>query len=318
MKLVSPETEASEESLQFSLEKPATSERKNGSTAVAETVASPQKTMTVFSCICEGRQEDEVRSEDSPSAPIRGNLLHFPSTQAEEEKEKSEGDQRIRQSEQSVKPVSPDRDPASPLSQQVATQRPSSPQEEAMETDVLEGQRGRQNTDREKPSKTLVERPTQNNIGIQTMERSLWVPETVSAGTQTVKNVCEQGTSTVDHSSGKQDAVVQTEKGSGEKPGGAPGDDTESLHSQGEEEFEMPQPPHGHVLHRHMRTIREVRTLVTRVITDVYYVDGTEVERKVTEVVDIWGPCANFYPHFPFMYTSSNTLFPFIFLLEKI
>lgn len=33
-----------------------------------------------------------------------------------------------------------------------------------------------------------------------------------------------------------------------------------------------------------MRTIREVRTLVTRVITDVYYVDGTEVERKVTEV----------------------------------
>lgn len=46
----------------------------------------------------------------------------------------------------------------------------------------------------------------------------------------------------------------------------------------------MPQPPHGHVLHRHTRTIREVRTLVTRVITDVYYVDGTEVERKVTEV----------------------------------
>uniref|UniRef100_A0A5F9CSI4 TP53-binding protein 1 n=1 Tax=Oryctolagus cuniculus TaxID=9986 RepID=A0A5F9CSI4_RABIT len=264
MKLVSPETEASEESLQFSLEKPATSERKNGSTAVAETVASIAHVFSI--CFI-----------------FRGNLLHFPSTQAEEEKEKLEGDQRIRQSEQSVKPVSPHRDPASPLSQQVATQRPSSPQEEAMETDVLEGQRGRQNTDREKPSKTLVERPTQNNIGIQTMERSLWVPETVSAGTQTVKNVCEQGTSTVDHSSGKQDAVVQTEKGSGEKPGGAPGDDTESLHSQGEEEFEMPQPPHGHVLHRHMRTIREVRTLVTRVITDVYYVDGTEVERKVTE-----------------------------------
>lgn len=54
---------------------------------------------------------------------------------------------------------------------------------------------------------------------------------------------------------------------------------------QGEEEFDMPQPPHGHVLHRHMRTIREVRTLVTRVITDVYYVNGTEVERKVTEVI---------------------------------
>ena len=64
--------------------------------------------------------------------------------------------------------------------------------------------------------------------------------------------------------------------------------------SQGEEEFDMPQPPHGHVLHRHLRTIREVRTLVTRVITDVYYVDGTEVERKVTEVIHSLGLCGRF------------------------
>ncbi|XP_062417889.1 TP53-binding protein 1 isoform X3 [Pungitius pungitius] len=34
---------------------------------------------------------------------------------------------------------------------------------------------------------------------------------------------------------------------------------------------------------RHVRTIQEVRTTVTRVITDVYYDDGKEVERKVTE-----------------------------------
>uniref|UniRef100_A0A452S6W3 TP53-binding protein 1 n=1 Tax=Ursus americanus TaxID=9643 RepID=A0A452S6W3_URSAM len=252
MKLVSPETETSEESLQFSLEKPATGERKNGSTAVAEAVA-------------------------------RGNSLSFPSTQDEEEKEKLEGEQRARKSQQSVKPSCPVKDPPSPVSQQVATQGPSSPQGEAMETDVLKGQKEGQNTNQEKPSNALIERPSQNNIGIQTIERSLWVPETVSAATQTVKNVCEQGTSTVDQHSGKQDATVQTERGSGEKPVSAPGDDTESLHSQGEEEFDMPQPPHGHVLHRHMRTIREVRTLVTRVITDVYYVDGTEVERKVTE-----------------------------------
>ncbi|XP_008580774.1 PREDICTED: tumor suppressor p53-binding protein 1 isoform X1 [Galeopterus variegatus] len=280
MKLVSPETEASEESLQFSLEKPGTGERKNGSTAVAETVASPQKTMSVFSCICDTRQGDEAQREDPPSESIRGDLLHFPSTQ-EEEKEKLEDDQR--QSQQAMKPISPVKDPASPASQQMATQRSSSPQREVMETDVLEGQKEGQNTNQEKPSKALIERPSQNNIGIQTIEHSLWVPETVSAATQTVKNVCEQGTSTLDQNSGKQDATVQTEKGSSEKPVSAPGDDTESLHSQGEEEFDMPQPPHGHVLHRHMRTIREVRTLVTRVITDVYYVDGTEVERKVTE-----------------------------------
>ncbi|XP_052515432.1 TP53-binding protein 1 [Budorcas taxicolor] len=283
MKLVSPETEASEESLQFSLEKPATGERKNGSTAVAEAVASSQKTMSVFSCVCEAGQEDEARSQNSSSAPIRGSLLHFPSTQDDEEKGKFEGDQGTRQSQQPTKPSSPVKEPAAPTSQQMATQEPSSPQGEAMEIDRPEGQKGEWSTSQEKPSKALIERPSQNNVGIQTIEHSLWVPETVSAATQTVQNVCEQGTSTVDQNSGRRDATVQTEKGTGERAASAPGDDTESLHSQGEEEFDMPQPPHGHVLHRHMRTIREVRTLVTRVITDVYYVDGTEVERKVTE-----------------------------------
>ncbi|XP_023566874.1 TP53-binding protein 1 isoform X6 [Octodon degus] len=262
---------------------PTTGERRNGSTAVAEAVASPQKTVSVFGCICEARQEEKAGSEELPSAPIRGNLLHFPSTQEEEKKAKLEGDQSIRESEQPVKMVSLLKDPTSPASQQTSSQGPCSPQGEAMETDAQEDQQEEQDAHQEKPSKALVERPIQNNIGIQTLERSLWVPETVSAATQTVKNVCEQGTSTVDQSSGKQDATVQTERGGEEKPVGAPADDTESLHSQGEEEFDMPQPPHGHVLHRHMRTIREVRTLVTRVITDVYYVDGTEVERKVTE-----------------------------------
>nr|XP_019580905.1 PREDICTED: tumor suppressor p53-binding protein 1 isoform X2 [Rhinolophus sinicus]XP_019580906.1 PREDICTED: tumor suppressor p53-binding protein 1 isoform X2 [Rhinolophus sinicus] len=281
MKLVSPETEASEESLQFSLEKPAIGGRQNESTAVAEAVASPQKTMPLLSC--EARQADEARSQDSCSVPIRGNLHPFPSTQNEEEKEKLEGDQRTRQHQEPVKPSSPVKEPASLASQQMAIQGLSSLQGEAMETDVLEGQKEGWPINQEKPSKALLERPSQNDVGIQTVECSLWVPETISAATQTVKNVCEQGTSTVDQNSGKQDAAVQTEKGAGEKPISAPGDDTESLHSQGEEEFDMPQPPRGHVLHRHMRTIHEVRTLVTRVITDVYYVDGTEVERKVTE-----------------------------------
>ncbi|XP_021097343.1 TP53-binding protein 1 isoform X4 [Heterocephalus glaber] len=305
MKLVSPETEASEESLQFSLEseetetqsdnivytqvgllsvgpEPATGER-NGSTAVAEAVASPQKTVSVFSCICEVRQEEMAQGEDLPSASVRGNLLHYPSTQEEEKKAKLEGDHRIRQSEQPVKTVSLLEDPESPASQQTVSQGLSSPRGEVTETDTQEGQQEERDAHQEEPSKATIERPTQNNIGIQTLEHSLWVPETISAATQTVKNVCEQGTSTVDQSSGKQDAMVQTERASDEKPVGAPGDDTESLHSQGEEEFDMPQPPQGHVLHRHTRTIREVRTLVTRVITDVYYVDGTEVERKVTE-----------------------------------
>ncbi|XP_006883270.1 PREDICTED: tumor suppressor p53-binding protein 1 [Elephantulus edwardii] len=279
MKLVSPETEPSEESLQFSLEKPLTGERK---TAVAEAVASPQKTTSAFSCDCETRQDD-VQSQDPPSVPTRGNLLHLPNTQEKMDKEKLEDDQRNRQSQQPLQLIGVAEDSASPTPQQMATQSLPSPQGEAMETDVPEDQKGGQNNNQEILSKALIQKPSQNNIGIQTMEHSLCAPETVSAATQTVKNVCDQGTSTVDQNSGKQDATVQTEKGSGEKLASVAGDDTESLHSQGEEEFDMPQPPHGHVLHRHMRTIREVRTLVTRVITDVYYVDGTEVERKVTE-----------------------------------
>ncbi|KAA0723631.1 TP53-binding protein 1 [Triplophysa tibetana] len=38
----------------------------------------------------------------------------------------------------------------------------------------------------------------------------------------------------------------------------------------------------GPAVRRHVRTIQEVRTTVTRIITDVYYEDGREVERKVT------------------------------------
>ncbi|XP_041034145.1 TP53-binding protein 1 [Carcharodon carcharias] len=91
-----------------------------------------------------------------------------------------------------------------------------------------------------------------------------------------------------------RDAMVQTE-GTAGKPQmrsrstsfhanqGADDRDTDSLHSQEEEEFELPAPPPGRLLRRHVRTIREVRTVLTRIITDVYYVDGKEVERKVTE-----------------------------------
>lgn len=35
---------------------------------------------------------------------------------------------------------------------------------------------------------------------------------------------------------------------------------------------------------RHVRTIQEVRTTITRIITDVYYEDGKEVDRRVSEV----------------------------------
>ncbi|XP_051987627.1 TP53-binding protein 1 isoform X2 [Xyrauchen texanus] len=39
----------------------------------------------------------------------------------------------------------------------------------------------------------------------------------------------------------------------------------------------------GPSMRRHVRTIQEVRTTVTRIITDVYYENGREVDRKVTQ-----------------------------------
>uniref|UniRef100_A0A5F8GGP8 TP53-binding protein 1 n=1 Tax=Monodelphis domestica TaxID=13616 RepID=A0A5F8GGP8_MONDO len=260
MKLVSPETEASEESLQF---KPVSGERKNGSTAVADSVA-------------------------------RGDLFNFPSTQEVEDEKMEEDPSPWPCQEQPVKDTSHIEASVSPATQQTVTQVSSSPKGNT-EMDVAGDQEEESKISQDKHSKVLTTspgtkgeniRPNTNNKEVQTTEYSLWTPTVVSVATQTMKGVCEQvevGTSMADQNLGRQDAKVQTERRSAEKPTNISGDDTDSLHSQGEEEFDLPQPPPGQVLHRHMRTIREVRTLITRVITDVYYVDGTEVDRKVTE-----------------------------------
>ncbi|XP_020864834.1 TP53-binding protein 1 isoform X2 [Phascolarctos cinereus] len=295
MKLVSPESEASEESLQFSLEKPVSGERKNGSTAVAESVASTQKTVSVFSRVCEVRQDDEAKGHDVPSDLIRGDLVNFPSTHEAEDEKMEDDPSPWPCQQQPIKHTSHVDAPISPAAQQTVTQVPSSPKGDTVEMNVAGDKQEESKTSQDKSSKVLSISPgtggesiwpKTNNKEVQTTEHSLWAPTVVSVATQTTKGVCEQvevGTSMADQNLGKQDAKVQTERRNAEKPTNVSGDDTDSLHSQGEEEFDLPQPPPGQVLHRHMRTIREVRTLITRVITDVYYVDGTEVDRKVTE-----------------------------------
>ncbi|XP_068961971.1 TP53-binding protein 1 isoform X2 [Petaurus breviceps papuanus] len=271
MKLVSPETEASEESLQFSLEKPVSGERKNGSTAVAESVASSQKTVSVFSRVCEVRQDDEAKGDDVPSSDlIRGDLFNFPSTQEVEDEKMEDEPSPWPCQQQPIKHTSHVEAPVSPTAQQTVTQIPSSPKGDTLEMNVAGDKQEESKTSQDKHSKVLSTSPgtrgesiwpNTNNKEVQTTEHSLWAPTVVSVATQTMKGVCELvevGTSMADQNLGRQDA-------------------------KGEEEFDLPQPPPGQVLHRHMRTIREVRTLITRVITDVYYVDGTEVDRKVTE-----------------------------------
>ncbi|XP_044835025.1 TP53-binding protein 1 isoform X3 [Mauremys mutica] len=286
MNLATPVSEESEGSLPFSLEKPAASERKNGSSSVAGAVASSQKTLSVFSRVCEVRREDETRGHDLPASPFRGNLFSFPSTQEEEELHDNPEAWQQRQKHIPCGEIK-----VSQPAEQDSKHQPSHAREgEAMEVDIEKEGKSTQ----EKLSKALAAHERDkgqqlwagtSNKEVQTTGGSVLAPAAVSAATQTMTGVSSQvevGTSMAGQRPGQQDAKVQTEE-SGEKLVNAPGDDTESLHSQGEEEFNLPQPPRGRIQHRHMRTIREVRTVVTRIITDVYYVDGAEVERKVIE-----------------------------------
>ncbi|XP_074692922.1 TP53-binding protein 1 isoform X3 [Strix aluco] len=285
MNLVTPVNDGSEESLPFSLEKPTASDRKDGSTAAA----SSQKASSVFSRVCEVRREDEARGHGLSASPFRGNLFSFPGTQEDAELHKNPGDWQYQQHKADGSggqvPI-PQRMP-----QGCPQQPPGAEDGESVETGIVSTQTEEGRKMQEKSSKadkideSRERRANTKNKGTQTTADCLFTPTTVTTATQTSEEICRQvevGTSMSGQRPGRQDANVQTEE-SEEKLVNASGEDTDSLHSQGEEEFNLLHPPKGQVQHRHTRTIREVRTVVTRVITDVYYINGAEVERKVVE-----------------------------------
>ncbi|XP_009319883.1 PREDICTED: tumor suppressor p53-binding protein 1 [Pygoscelis adeliae] len=292
MSLVTPVNDGSEESLPFSLEKPTANDRKDGSSAAAGAAASFQKASSVFSRVCEVRREDEARGHGLSTSPFRGNLFSFPGTQEDAELHKNPSGWQYQQQKAddgSGRVLVPQR------MQQDCQPQPSSAEDgESVEAGIVSTQTEEGRRMQKEPSKAVKidesrERwANTENKGIQTTADCLFkTPTTVTTATQTSEEICSQvelGTSMSGQRPGRQDANVQTEE-SGEKLVNASGEDTDSLHSQGEEEFNLLHPPKGRVQHRHMRTIREVRTVVTRVITDVYYINGAEVERKVVEPV---------------------------------
>ncbi|XP_051484206.1 TP53-binding protein 1 isoform X2 [Apus apus] len=253
MNLVPPVKDGSEESLPFSLEKPTASDRKDGSAAAA-----------------------------------RGNLFSSPDTQEDAELHKDASGWHY---EQHKADNSGDQVLVPEKMQQDCHQQPSGAGDgESVEAGIVDTQREEGRRVQKKPSKTVQIDGSQErwentrNKGIQTTADLLFTPTTVTTATQTSEEICRQvevGTSMCGQRPGRQDAHVQTEE-SGEKLVNASGEDMDSLHSQGEEEFNLP-PAKGRVRHRHTRTIREVRTVVTRVITDVFYINGAEVERNVVE-----------------------------------
>eukprot|EP00076_Gallus_gallus_P044166 XP_025009704.1 TP53-binding protein 1 isoform X3 [Gallus gallus] len=260
---------------------PTASDRKTGSAAAA----SSQKASSVFSRVCEVRREEEARDRSLSASPFRGNLFSFPGTEKNAEICENPSDHQERADDSGGQLLILQR------LQQGCHQQPScTEQKESVEggivtTQIEEGARMQQ-----KPSEVVAVDESQgkqagtNNKEIQTTA-DFFTPTTVTTATQTAEGACRQvdvGTSMCGQRPGRQDVNIQTEEGE-QKLVNTSAEDTDSLHSQGEDEFNLLHPPRGQVQRRHVRTIREVRTVVTRVITDVYYVNGAEVDRKVVE-----------------------------------
>ncbi|XP_065590259.1 TP53-binding protein 1 [Cyrtonyx montezumae] len=288
MNLVTPMNDGSDESLPFSLEKPTASDRKIGSSAqgIFRAAASSQKASSVFSRVCEVRREEEARDQSLSASPFRGNLFSFPGTEKSAEIREHPSDQQHRADDSGGQLLMLQRLQQGCHQQPSCTEQKDSMEAGTVTTQIEEGARMQK-----KPSMEVAVDESQgkqadtNNKEIQTTADCLFTPTMVTTATQTAEGTCRRvdvGTSMCGQRPGRQDVNVQTEE-SGQKLVNTSGEDIDCLHSQGEDEFNLLHPPRGQVQRRHMRTVREVRTVVTRVITDVYYINGTEVERKVVE-----------------------------------
>ncbi|NWY66496.1 TP53B protein, partial [Erithacus rubecula] len=292
MNPATPVNDGSEESLPFSLESKSVKPQVYGSywiSALTQNLFS-QKASSVFSRVCEVRREDEARSHGLSASAFRGDLFIFPGTQEDAELRTNPGGWQHQQQNadgSSGQILSPQR-----MQQDCHQQSSDAGGAESVETDVVITQAEDGRTMQRKQRKAVKIDQSQErwenikNKGIQTTADCLFTPTTVTTATQTSEEICRQvemGTSMSGQRPGQQDVNIQTDE-SGEKlVVNTSGDDTDSLRSQGEEEFIALHPAEGRVRRRHMRTIREVRTVVTRVITDVYYINGAEVDRKVVE-----------------------------------
>ncbi|NXX30315.1 TP53B protein, partial [Nicator chloris] len=288
MNPVTPVNDGSEESLPFSLESKRMKPEVCRSYWISALAQNLSKTSSVFSRVCEVRREDEARSHGLSTSPFRGDLFIFHGTQEDTEVRTNPSDWQYQQQkadDSRGQILIPQR-----MQQDCHQQSSGAEDGESMDIDVVSTQAEDGRRMQRKQSKAVKIDQSQErwenlkNKGIQTTPDCVCTPTTVTTATQT-EEICRQvemGTSMSGQRPGQQDVNIQTDE-SGEKLVNTSGDDMDSLHSQGEEEFNLLHPPKGRVQRRHMRTIREVRTVVTRVITDVYYINGAEVERKVVE-----------------------------------
>ncbi|XP_045065528.1 TP53-binding protein 1 isoform X1 [Coregonus clupeaformis] len=269
MKLVTPVEEGSSE--RFSLQKPPLSDEEGSVskvTTVVKAVTSPLPSPSVFSRVREAHRqvmEDQAEAHPSgPGTPVRGELFSSPSQQT--------SSQRPTISSPSLGCIS------LPNSQ---SEPPSSPRQEVKCMLSLGLREKAPPAEPSTPGRPAVPTP---QTGTAAGERESCGPPEPSTPTRAAairQRAVSQQTSfdnTISPSSpSKLCQRVASQQTSFDAAG------PRSPTASGEPETPPSRAAAGPTHRRHVRTIQEVRTTVTRIITDVYYEDGREVDRKVTE-----------------------------------
>ncbi|KAJ7994790.1 hypothetical protein DPEC_G00253120 [Dallia pectoralis] len=254
MKLVTPVEEGSSDF--FSLQKPQLSVEEGSVskvTTVAKAVTSSPASTSVFSRVREAHRqgvEDEEAQPVSPGSPVRGELLSSPPRQRSLPKPSLSS------------PSSPSLGCSSlPNSQPEPPSAPGQHVRSASPVELREKERSSEPTTPGRPAlstpQTAGDRELCGPFRLRAVSQQTSFDNTVSPGSPRKRGVSQQ--TSFDDPGPRSPAA----RGAPETPPSR----TAAV------------PAHR----RHVRTIQEVRTTVTRVITDVFYEDGREVDRTVTE-----------------------------------
>ncbi|CAM9795178.1 unnamed protein product [Lampetra fluviatilis] len=228
--------------------------------------------------ICEGTEKPQVETSDShaqdPVTLIAPSVLS--PTEGQFPLPRSCQNEPIRQKEQTTEP--------NPLDEQEEMEVNSS----AVRNEAVDPGLGKVESEKSAADNVHVGEKAASGVGLEeeagmTEHAALFAQTSscTSGLSETAGQTKETQTESRVGFNGKKQFLMTREDGESTSHGTEGEADTVSLHSQEEDSLPLPAPAPGRLVHRHVRTIREVK--ITRVITDVYYVNGKEVERRVTE-----------------------------------
>ncbi|KAM6943544.1 TP53-binding protein 1 [Xenentodon cancila] len=274
MKLVTPVEEGSSE--RFSLQNPALSEEDGSVVKVTTVSMAVTSSPSVFTRVRQVHRQQEVEDDYQPGAnatPVRGDVFALPqrNSQASSAGCNSLPNSQSESSRQEVFAA-----PQESLKDVLAPKEPSEgrqgPPEQAPPTPP----------NRTDARQKVVSRQTSDNAVTSTPSGKvcqsampMLTKRTCPLTRWLTSRMCVMMVLPLCLSQRRQQSVSQQSSFDAAGPRSSPG--------RGEPESPSFRRTTGPAHRRHVRTIQEVRTTVTRIITDVYYEDGKEVDRKVTE-----------------------------------